>query len=318
MNITVPWRKIPISMRCVVVLLLLIAGFFSWVAPTVGEARDRAYHHVVIFGDPHLPGRDLPAKERMLDTINSWADVDLVIAVGDICVDYGTDAEYRAAADFFARLGKPLAAIAGNHDYFYATPVEPGGPLAPGTKESREAKLAVFRKVFGLNEHFYVRSLGGYRLVFLSTDHDEWQLGLSERQLAWLKAELANDRGTPTIIASHGPLKGTLHNYRHWINTPNAIAQPHEEIHAILRDNPQVFMWVSGHTHTPPWEDSFASAINLYDGRVTNIHNKDMNRGTIWTNSLYLYPDRVEVRTFTHADNGWVLRLDRTIIPPVR
>jgi hypothetical protein len=153
---------------------------------------------------------------------------------------------------------------------------------------------------------------------FLSTDHDEWQLGLSERQLAWLKAELANDRGTPTIIASHGPLKGTLHNYRHWINTPNAIAQPHEEIHAILRDNPQVFMWVSGHTHTPPWEDSFASAINLYDGRVTNIHNKDMNRGTIWTNSLYLYPDRVEVRTFTHADNGWVLRLDRTIIPPVR
>ena len=68
------------------------------------------------------------------------------------------------------------------------------------------------------------------------------------------------------------------------------------------------------HAHLAPTNATFSHPINLYDRRVTNIHNPGMNgssylsekdkKGTkhenIWTNSLFLYPDKVVVKTFDH------------------
>lgn len=274
------------------------------------------YHHLVVLGDPHLPGRHLEVKEEALATINSWPDVELVVAVGDICVDFGTDAEYVAVKDFFAKLHKPLVAITGNHDYLYATPPGPEGGLIPGSREDQEAKLRKFAETFDLERLYSSRRMGKYLLIFLSADNPQFQIGISAEQLDWLRRELAENRKTPTIIFFHGPLKGTLRDYRHWINKPAAIAQPQEELHELLADNRQVFLWVSGHTHTPPYEESYASPINLYDGRVTNIHNTDMNKGQIWTNSLYLHPDKIMVKTYSHQDKVWAPQLDRVILPP--
>jgi Icc protein len=273
-------------------------------------------HHLVILGDPHLPGRDVAKKEKVVQTINSWSDVEMVIAVGDICADFGTDEEFSFAQSFFAKLHAPFFAITGNHDYFYADPQVSGGQLMAGSREVQERKLAKFRGTFGLPIHYYSKYVGDYLLVFLSADHATFLSALSEAQLAWLRLELAANARTPTIVIFHGPLNNTLRNYRHWINTPNFVAQPVEEIDKILKDNRQVFMWVSGHTHTPPSEESYASAINLYDGSITNIHNKDMNRSLIWTNSLYLYEDKVVVKTYSHEENGWMPGLERTIETP--
>lgn len=275
-------------------------------------------HHLVILGDPHLPGRDVAKKEKALQTINSWSDVEMVIAVGDICADFGTDAEFSFAKSFFGKLHAPFFAITGNHDYFYADPEVSGGQLIDGGREVQERKLANFRSTFDLAKHYYSKYVGDYLLIFLSADHQSFLSGLSEAQLAWFRAELATHAKTPTIVFFHGPLNKTLRNYRHWINTPGFVAQPVEEIDKILKDNRQVFMWVSGHTHTPPSEESYASAINLYDGHVTNIHNKDMNRSLIWTNSLYLYEDKVVVKTYSHEENGWMPNLERTIETPGR
>jgi len=279
-------------------------------------AQDPAYHRLVILGDPHLPGRFIEKKENVLETINSWEDVDLVIAVGDICSDWGSDEEYRAAGNFFKKLKKPFYPIAGNHDYIYETPARPDGGLVTAPRPVQEAKLQKFRETFDLPDYFYAKSVGGFRLIFLSSDHIDFLSGMSERQLAFFRSELEANRETPTIVVFHGPLKDTLKNYRRWINTPGFIAQPHEEIHELLNQNPQVFLWVSGHTHTPPSEESFASPVNVYDGRITNIHNKDMNRGDIWTNSIFLYPDKVIVRTWDHQANGWLPDLERTIPVP--
>ena len=60
------------------------------------------------------------------------------------------------------------------------------------------------------------------------------------------------------------------------------------------------------------------------------IHNADMNgssifsddamkstrHDTIWTNSLFLYPDRVNVRTYDHKQAIWLKDLERTIKTP--
>jgi predicted MPP superfamily phosphohydrolase len=106
----------------------LIAAWVALVSPLgersapIARAADAPPYHLVVLGDPHLPGKFLPAKERVLQTINSWADVDAVAVLGDICEEAGTAVEYAAAKQFFATLTKPAFFIAGNHDYIYKNP----------------------------------------------------------------------------------------------------------------------------------------------------------------------------------------------------
>jgi 3',5'-cyclic-AMP phosphodiesterase len=173
--------------------------------------------------------------------------------------------------------------------------------------------------VFGLPEVYYSKRMGDHLLIFLSPDHlkSENLTELSDRELAWLRSELEQNQKTPTIIFFHGPLKDTLRNYTKYINTPVRIAMPSDILHDILMKNPQVFLWVSGHTHTPPTEESFAAPVNVYEKRITNIHNTDMNRATIWTNSLYLYSDKVVVKTYNHKKGVWLREFERTITVPV-
>jgi 3',5'-cyclic-AMP phosphodiesterase len=118
------------------------------------------------------------------------------------------------------------------------------------------------------------------------------------------------------MIFFHAPLQGTLKNHNKNANTPNFVAQPAEKLRELILQNGQIFLWVSGHTHTPATNESYASDINLYENQVMNIHNGDMNRGTIWTNSLYLYPDKVVVKTFNHKKAFWMEAFERTLIPP--
>lgn len=309
----------PLEMRNLIRSFLISATIFLALSGCAGHSDDLSsvpYHHLVVLGDPHLPGRDIDKKVQVLENINSWEDVEMVIAVGDICSFFGTDDEYQAAREYFDKLHAPLFPIAGNHDYFYAHPADSGGQLVAGSRAWQEERLQKFKDTFGLSNYYYSRHVGDYLLIFLSADHTEFLSGMSDQQIDWLRKELANNKQTPTIIIFHGPLQNTLRSYRHWVNTPSFIAQPVETLHAILEDNHQVFLWVSGHVHTSPLEESYASPINLYAGRVTNIHNKDMNRGTIWTNSLYLYHDKVVVKTYNHEEKQHVPHLERIVVPP--
>lgn len=301
---------------CTVVIAVVVLAMFPGCIGLRTVPAETASHHLVILGDPHLPGATLAAKEKVLARINTWADVEAVVAVGDICALYGTEEEYAAAKAYFAQLKKPLLPIAGNHDYIYQTPPDTGGGYIPGSEESQQAKLHLFRDTFGLSTLFYAKRMGRYLLLFLSTDHASFATGLSEHQLHWLGEQLAANPTRPTIVFFHGPLNGTQYNYKHYVNKPHSIAQPEDTLRALITANPQLFLWVSGHTHTPPTEPSYAAPINLYANQVTNIHNTDMKRETIWTNSLYLYPDRVEIKTFNHNEQRWLSELDRVITPP--
>lgn len=107
---------------------------------------------------------------------------------------------------------------------------------------------------------------------------------------------------------------GTLLNYNNSVNKKSTVAQPVNELHDLLMSNPQVRLWISGHTHTPATNDSFAaSEINMYGSRIMNIHNSDMDRKHIWTNSLYIYGDHIDIRTFDHSSQDWIENYDRQI-----
>lgn len=304
-------------------------------------AAEKGYRHIAVLSDLHLPGRILPKKEKVIETLNGWQDLDMVAILGDICEDNGSVEEYAFAKQFLGRLKKPFYPIAGNHEYIYydVNPFNPKEKIARGkhvvaaSATARRTKLQRFKETFALPEIYYTRKVDPYLLVFLSTDHlyVSYRTALSDAQLDWLRAELSKNREVPTIIFFHGPLEGTIGGGNLLDRDPvNFMAQPHREIRRILVENPQVFLWVSGHAHIAPSNANFNHPVNLYEQRIMNIHNPDMNgssylsegdrKGTrhenIWTNSLLLYPDSVVVKTYDHEKMEWNESLTRKIKTP--
>lgn len=291
-----------------------------------GASAAKSYYRLVVLGDPHLPVRDrkvksldkrkriIQAKENVIADINSWEDVDEIVVLGDVAAQFGVEAEYNYATQYFSQMKKPVSFITGNHDYVYVDGDSDTGKLLRGSEASRAAKLAYFKKVFGLNSVFYSHQAGPYRLIYLSPDSLESRhlTEMTQEQLAWFSDELEAHRQSPTIVFFHAPLKDTLLQYNKEVNTPDFIAQPVNVVAKLLEDHSQIRLWVSGHTHTPATNESYAATeLNTYAGHVVNIHNADMDRETIWTNSLYLYSDQILIKTFNHYRKEWEKPLER-------
>jgi 3',5'-cyclic AMP phosphodiesterase CpdA len=294
-------------------LCVVLVGFGH--PPAV--ASEEQAHHVVVLGDPHLPGKYVPAKEAVLRTINGWTDVDRVVVLGDICEDRGTADEYAFAKQFFSVLTKPAHFLVGNHDYIYEDATSARGGRIRAGPGSRAEKLQRFKETFGLDEVYASRRVGNYLLIFMSTDHllSPYLAQVSDRQLEWLRAELGRHHATPTVIFYHAPLRGTLLDYNDRTNKDDFVTQPHQELRDVLLRNRQVFLWVAGHMHVSATNESYRSAINLFEGHVMTVHVTDMNRARIWSTSLFLFPDRVVVKTFDHSTGAWMENLERTVKP---
>jgi Icc protein len=298
-------------------LLAVLFAFFAGVEGFEAFGSEGHGHHLVVLGDPHIPGRYLAAKEAVLGTINGWTDVDRVVVLGDICEDRGTPEEYAAAKKFFATLTKPAHFLVGNHDYIYEDATNAKGGRIRGSPASRAAKVQRFKETFSLKEVFSSRRAGNYLLIFLSTDHllSPYLAEISSRQLDWLRTELRSHNTTPTVVFFHAPLRGTLLNYNDHANTDSFVAQPVNELRELLSQNRQVFLWVAGHMHVPATNESYRSAVNVFEERVTTVHVTDLNRERIWTTSLFLFPDRVVVKTYNHKQGDWIEALERTVKP---
>ncbi|HWR39990.1 MAG TPA: metallophosphoesterase [Patescibacteria group bacterium] len=298
------------------------------------DAVPANYYRIVVLGDPHLPSRTreypslqtrqhiMDGKNALIDDINAWEDVGQIDVLGDVVAQFANDEEYAYCKTYFDQLKKPVHFVNGNHDYIYTSAFSPKQHFITADAAMRQQKLERFKQTWGLSELFYTQRQGKYLLVYLSVDSLDAPVNLTEMspgQLDWLRKTLHANQTTPTIIFFHGPLNGTLSNATNkFANTPRFIAQPEEQIRDIIYDNDQILLWVSGHTHTPATDPAYAADINLYEGRVTNIHNADLDRKNIWTNSLYLYSDKIVVRTFDHGRKTWLDNLDRTFIVPNR
>ena len=254
------------------------------------------------------------AKLAMRADINAWTDTQRVVMLGDIVGERGCPDEYACARSYLSGLGAPLRPIAGNHEYTYADEYDAMGNIVRCEPSERARKLEYFKAAMGLDAVQREEELGGYELIYLSSDSldAKHRVGISPESLAWLDDCLSAHSTLPTIIFFHAPLERTL-NVNGKPASGSSVAQPAAAIGEILERHHQVFLWVSGHTHTRPGSSSFASSINLYDGRVMNIHCPDTDRVDPYTNSLWLYPDHVLVRTYDHRYGRWLGRFDRRI-----
>ena len=77
--------------------------------------------------------------------------------------------------------------------------------------------------------------------------------------------------------------------------------------------HPQIKLWVSGHTHTPPTQPTFDNDINYYHGKILDVYNPTWDGKTIWTNSLYLYKDKIVIKTYDMDKHETLDNLTRTV-----
>ncbi|OGS44102.1 MAG: hypothetical protein A3J79_08065, partial [Elusimicrobia bacterium RIFOXYB2_FULL_62_6] len=278
--------------------------------PTVAPAQEAggSYKRVVVLTDLHVEPRVPAAQSKVIKDISSWDDVALVAVTGDVCEKYGSAAELARAKQLLSKLGRSYCAVTGNHDYIYRDKPDKDGDKVKGSETERAAKLKAFQEALPPGRLYYIRQLGRYLLVFLSVDDlDSKHLTeISEAQLNWLTGTLQKNKAAPTIIFFHSPLKGTLTSGKN-ANTPGFVAQPEDKIRNILANNRQVVLWVSGHTHTSPTSPDFSSRANYYGGTAaTNIHNSEVGGGHNWTNSLFLYKNKIVVKTYDHKAGDWL------------
>lgn len=305
-------RTLPLLTRraALGLFLAVVAAAAAWAADVPASSCRR----IVVLADSHY-APSAPQKLAAVRDINAWPDVELVTVVGDIVRRFGSPAEYDDARAFVGAFQKPLALVNGNHDYMYEDAPGPEGRLRRAAPDIRAEKLSRYLAAFGQKELYYTRDAGKYLLVFCAPDvtDGKYLTEMSPAQLEWLGKTLRANRTRPTIVFFHGPLAGTLERYNKDADTPNFVAQPVGAIQALLQANPQVLLWVSGHTHTPPTNPSFNAPCNWYLGRVLNVHTPDMNRPTVWSNNLYLCDDKIVVRTWDHLNGTWLVEDDRTI-----
>ncbi|MGJ3649550.1 phosphodiesterase [Sphingomonas sp. GlSt437] len=159
---------------------------------------------------------------------------DLLLVTGDL-TDKGDAESYRRIANALSECPFPVYAIVGNHDdrdnfalYFPDTP-----------------------RVDGFI-HYALRTQGP-RLIMLDTLEPGRHGGaFCEKRAAWLKARLAEDKKTPTIIVMHHPPVEVgidwmnTHPAEPWVARFAAAIEGHSQVVAIL----------CGHVHRPivaPW-----------------------------------------------------------------
>ena len=297
-------------------------GFFP---RTTESAELKNGYHIVLISDLHLPWRskNFPdskkgkkiflQKEKMLQTIKKWGDVKEAALLGDFPARYGNEEEFQSVDKFMAKLPVPGYIAIGNHDYAYRDKPGKNNKLKRGNHAEKTEKLNAFKERYKMPSLYYGRTIGKYRLLYLAPDAcGSLNVELSKNQLEWIQDEIAKHHNNPVIFFCHAPLMGTLPQYNKKVNRPQTTAQPEEPLRQILQNAPKGSLWVSGHTHTPVTNPGFADdAVNRYNDNLINIHNPTLDTKRLCTNSLYLFDDRIVIKTYDHTKDMWLEELKR-------
>ncbi|GAA4483179.1 phosphodiesterase [Actinoallomurus oryzae] len=185
--------------------------------------------------DLHLTVDD-PARVRSLRTALATllalaTPPDAVVLTGDL-TDHGRPEEYALLRDELARLPIPAHPLPGNHD-------------------DVAALLAAFPAIPAAN---YAVTMAGVRLLCCdSTVSGQDGGALSDPE--WLDAALAEEPGTPSVVAMHHP------PYEIGVGWIDAMghARP-ERLADVIARHPQVVRVIAGHVH--------AGSVRAFAGTV--------------------------------------------------
>jgi len=148
-------------------------------------------------------------------------DPDAVVVKGDL-TDRGTEAEYQAFLDAYARLGPRMHHVRGNHDAMITPSIAATGPF---TVDLPGVTLAVLDTVRPGSEHGRITA----------------------DQLAWLEA-LASSASTPVLVFGHhhpwDPASTERNEHYFGINPDDS-----EALCAVIARRESIAGYFAGHTH---------------------------------------------------------------------
>lgn len=253
-----------------------------------------------VLGDVHKNTEHL--QEALNDLYSINPNMDALIFNGDT-VDQGLEEQYIAITKTLQRnqskLPETIIKNIGNHEFFdYAieenTPVEVQGFMRRYLDFAGEEK--VYHDIWLKNYHFI--SLGSEDGN--SQTNDSIKAYISEEQLQWLKAKLAENyvAGKPIFVFLHQPLNTNPNSG--WVGSEQG-----DLLSDILNYYPEVILFTS-HTHA----DLSASSVNS-DQAFTKVHTGSMHYtivrrdpGEIRAREPYIKGLYVEVTHNTVIING--------------
>lgn len=181
-----------------------------------------------------------------------------------------------------------------------------------GRMDGEGEKSEDFQKVFG--NLYTAREEGDYLLLFLSTDgNGKSPYGISKEGMDWLKGKLKENPDKKTLIFFEAPLFDTIIPRNAEEGDPSHYAQPGGALDLLILTNPQIRLWVSGHTALTPKDGEFVSGHNMYHGKVLDLYNSSWAGKEKWTNRISLYKDRIIIETYDHQKGEWLKDLTRQI-----
>lgn len=288
-------------------------------APDEPESGPRPVR-VLLLSDPHTQeGRYSLTAGKLRDALNDYKALkpDLLIVNGDV-TDRGYVAEYETFFDAVRSvLGAklPVAITTGNHEFY-------------DKEASDETEIARFLKASGQQTPYSALKVAGVHLVLLATEmwkgapkNPEWSW-LTPAQLDWFDQTLAANRDLFTIVLLHQPLQETV-IWSHGGNDFGGSGQV-DELKAILAKNPQVKLWLSGHTHQRIEAESNTAQIGqtrfLSLGSTAYQIYLDANGQALerdWEASqsrlLEIWPDRIELKSRDHQSKQWLDQVALTL-----
>lgn len=278
------------------------------------DSRDKPVI-VAVLSDLHCRPANLESLLKAIRAINKMPDVYAAAITGDLNEKIGSPAEYKFLGKALSHFSVPILAVPGNHDVQYKDYYNPNknakNPKLRTNPRERKAKLERFRNLIKLKKLRFSRKIGGHLLVFLPDDHlvAKGLVRLSDATLEFFRETLKNNKDVPTVVFCHGPLLGS-YNRKGGLSLQQATAQPSDNIRNILNGNPQVFLWVSGHTHTGPSSKNFCAKVNKV-GRVTNIHTPSIQPHSSFVQVIKLSPKQAIVRTLNTKTGKFIKNYDR-------
>ena len=180
---------------------------------------------IVQLSDLHLADDDPAPVQALREAVTTVLALstppDGIVLTGDLA-DHGRPEEYALLRTELERLPMPVHPLPGNHD-------------------DVGALLEAFPAVPAPN---YAVTVGGVRLVCCDSTVPG-QPGGTLSDPEWLDATLAEEPGTPAVVAMHHP------PYPTGVRWIDAMGHAHpERLAAVVARHPQVVRVIAGHVHT--------------------------------------------------------------------
>lgn len=279
-----------------------------------GESGEKESFTLALLADVHASPDNAEGLARIIAAVNRLAP-DAVGVLGDLSYKIGCAAELGRAYVALEPLRMKRYIIPGNHDVRSSDKLDEDGEKVVATPAERKMKLERFAKAFGNKDNFMTVKRAGHLLVFLPIDALKAKsiVAISEGSLKRLRKALAENRDLPTAIFCHAPMLGSVKKAGKSLGPVHGFAQPNDELRAILKENRQVYLWVSGHLHISPDAPDFHEVkVNTVAG-VHNIHCPGLKKNPRYFNVIRFDPKGCLVRTYDVRRHNYITKHTRRI-----